>query len=254
MKRHCPYPVMLGLVIFLVSVRPAIAYEVETHRRMSDLASRRSSSNETLTEALGLSRGLNEEIARRSLLNWLAEGSVKEDRIARYLNHFHNPTADSWLGAGFGGNFGQSAILWGQNADQEFPSWSWLNVRQYYLDALTARRKGDRDQALADTFEGLGRLIHLIQDVASPAHTRNDPHKAYNYESYVRDVQLDPRPGRIRSGVHGGSNVRATSTCSTPGTRSTALRTHSGMRSCTGQPGAVSVMVTATASPAIRTP
>lgn len=55
---------------------------------------------------------------------------------------------------------------------------------------------------------------------------------------------IDVRP--IRSGVHGGSNVSVTSTRSTPGTRSTALRTHSGMTSWIGQPGAVSVIVTPT--------
>jgi len=192
----------LAILACLVALtaQDASAYEVETHDEISDLAARRSSADATLKESLGFVEGLTDVIGRKPLLKWLAEGSVKEDRVARYANHFHNPTVESWLGAGFGGNFAQSAILWGQNPDQEAPSWSWLNVRQYYLDAMTARRKSDRDQALADTFEGLGRLIHLIQDVASPAHTRNDPHKAYNYESYVRDVEFDPWPGRIFEG------------------------------------------------------
>ena len=158
---------LAGVLVFTAT--GATAYETPTHDQISGLAAERSSLDVTLRESLGLSRGLSEVVLRQRLDTWLREGSVKEDRIARYLNHFHNPTVESWLGAVYFRNVGQSAILWGQNPDQEVPSWSWLNVRQYYLDALTARRKGDRDQALADTFEGLGRLIHLIQDVASPA-------------------------------------------------------------------------------------
>jgi hypothetical protein len=104
-----------------------------------------------------------------------------------FLNHFHNPLAASWFEAGF--PFGQSAILWGQNPTQGYPSWAWQNTRQYFLDALTSTKKADRDVGLAATFQGLGHLIHLIQDMASPAHTRNDPHRSYNYESLVRDVQ-----------------------------------------------------------------
>ena len=50
----------------------------------------------------------------------------------------------------------------------------------------------------------------------------------------------------MRSGVQAGSNVSVTATRSTPGTRITAVRTHSGMTSWIGQPGAVSVMVIAT--------
>ena len=176
------------------------AYETDTHQVISELAATRSSVAEALRGSLGLQTGLETALRGDTLIRWLRTGSVREDRVARYLNHFHNPTVESWLEAGFYGNVAQSAILWGQNPNQEAPSWSWINVRQYYLDALTARRKSDRDQALADTFEGLGRLIHLIQDVASPAHTRNDPHAAYNYEYYVRDVQRDPRPGRIFEG------------------------------------------------------
>ena len=99
----------------------AAAYETQTHNRISALAAERSSLDVTLRESLGLTRGLSEVVLRQRLDTWLREGSVKEDRIARYLNHFHNPTVESWLGAGYFGNFAQSAILWGQNPNQEAP-------------------------------------------------------------------------------------------------------------------------------------
>ena len=57
----------------------------------------------------------------------------------------------------------------------------------------------------------------------------------------------------MRAGVQGGSNVRDTSTCSTPGIPSTARCTQSVSTACSGQPGAVSVMVMRTVRPSIPT-
>lgn len=44
------------------------------------------------------------------------------------------------------------------------------------MDALTLSSKVDRDAAFARTFQILGQQMHLIADLAAPAHTRNDPH------------------------------------------------------------------------------
>src|SRR3990172_7950744 len=42
--------------------------------------------------------------------------------------------------------------------------------------ALTSPTDTERQANFAKTFKGLGHLIHLIQDVAQPAHVRNDAH------------------------------------------------------------------------------
>jgi hypothetical protein len=89
--------------------------------------------------------------------------------------------------AGLLGSVGQSSILWGQNTS--LSGWSWQDVRNSYFDALTRSTRSDRETRLTRTFEGLGRQAHLVQDAASPAHTRNDPHALYNYESLVDDVR-----------------------------------------------------------------
>ena len=68
--------------------------------------------------------------------------------------------------------------------------WSWRDVRQAYLDALTKSKSSDRDKGLATAFEGLGRQMHLVQDAASPAHARNDPHILFNYESAIDGLRL----------------------------------------------------------------
>ncbi|MGH2599787.1 MAG: hypothetical protein ACRDJ9_10405, partial [Dehalococcoidia bacterium] len=85
------------------------------------------------------------------------------------------------------GSVGQSSILWGQNAT--LSGWSWQDVRQGYFDALTRQAPSERDASLTRAFEGLGRQVHLVQDAASPGHTRNDPHPLYNYESLIEHVR-----------------------------------------------------------------
>jgi hypothetical protein len=120
------------------------------------------------------------------LTEWIAEGGRREDDFLRFLNHFHNSLAD-WSSAGLLGSVGQSSILWGQNTT--LSGWSWQDVRNTYLDALTRPNRSDRETSLAKAFEGLGRQVHLVQDAASPAHTRNDPHALFNYESLVEQVR-----------------------------------------------------------------
>jgi hypothetical protein len=120
------------------------------------------------------------------LTEWLGEGGRREDDFLRFLNHFHTPLAD-WSLAGLLGSVGQSSILWGQKTD--LSGWSWQDVRDAYFDALTRSARSEREARLTRAFEGLGRQMHLVQDAASPAHTRNDPHALYNYESLVDDVR-----------------------------------------------------------------
>ncbi len=165
------------------------AYEIETHKKISEVAATRSGVDERLKESLGISAGLDLKVRGQSLLEWIEAGSLHADDWTYPFNHFHNPLVD-WSQAGLGSFY--SAIVWGQTPNQGYPSWSWQNTRQYFLDSLTGTQKADRDLGLTMTFQGLGQLIHLIQDMASPAHTRSDPHLFYNYETLVKDVQRDP--------------------------------------------------------------
>jgi len=171
----------------------AQGYEVVTHEEVTELAAVRSSLDGVLRDSLGLGSGIDTIVKDQPLTGWLKQGASREDGQTRFFNHFHNPLAADWSQAGLGPGVGQSAILWGQNAGQGFPSWSWQDVRQAYFDALTKGARADRDSSLARTFEGLGRQIHLVQDAASPAHARNDPHVLYNYETLVDAVLTDER-------------------------------------------------------------
>jgi hypothetical protein len=182
MRQH----VSMLLVALLLVPTWVTAYEVRTHEELTRTAGKRSILDEVLRVRLGVSGGLDTIIRGQGLTEWIAEGGRREDDFLRFLNHFHNSLAD-WSSAGLLGSVGQSSILWGQNTS--LSGWSWQDVRNAYLDALTRSTRSDREASLAKAFEGLGRQVHLVQDAGSPAHTRNDPHALFNYESLVEQVR-----------------------------------------------------------------
>lgn len=184
MKSHIPIA-MVWIASLLVPSSVG-AYEVGTHEELTRSAGKSSTLNDVLRDRLGMNSGLDTIIRGQVLTEWLAQGGRREDDLLRFLNHFHNPLA-AWSAAGLMGGVGQSSILWGQNTT--LSGWSWPDVRNTYVDALTRPARSDRETSLAKVFEGLGRQVHLVQDAASPAHTRNDPHALFNYESLVEQLR-----------------------------------------------------------------
>lgn len=86
-------------------------------------------------------------------------GSREEDRpVARSLNHFYDPTRN------IGINGFRTAKDW---ATEDFNGndFTWRIAIDYYA-------KGDEETA----FIALGHILHLIEDMTVPDHTRNDPH------------------------------------------------------------------------------
>ena len=177
------------VVLLLLFTSPVSGYEVPTHERMARTSEAVSIVDQYLKAELGLDEGIGSSVRGRKLEEWLAYGASREDSFPRFLNHFHNPLATTWSQAGLGGSVGQSSILWAQNVSASGSNWSWQDGRQYFFESLTSLAKASRDTELANTFETLGHQVHLIQDAASPAHARNDPHVLYNYESLVDDVR-----------------------------------------------------------------
>jgi hypothetical protein len=54
---------------------------------------------------------------------------------------------------------------------------SWQHARRQYYFWLTAPDPSLRAWRAGETFYGLGHVIHLVQDLAQPQHTRNDGHQ-----------------------------------------------------------------------------
>jgi hypothetical protein len=143
------------------------------------------------------------------VVEWVRAGSSREDDPPRFVNHFHNPLR-TWDQAGLrilGAQVGNSSVLWGQRPDLQ-PSdarFTWQDARLNFFQGLTATNQAEREAHLALTFRALGQLIHLVQDAAVPAHTRNDPHSIWEgLERFVNGVQTaDPTLATLIPGVTG---------------------------------------------------
>jgi hypothetical protein len=193
------------LLLFLCSTS-SFSLEVETHKALNEYIS-----TKTVTPngfSLGtylkdqsklLPGGIEEKFNSLEAWKWLRDGGEYEDipvfylRYLRSLNHFHNPITEE----GFKGNCGGISLCVSSTVWALMPlgtqssitgNYSWNDVRDYYYKALTSSEKTLRDTNFAQTFRGLGQLMHLIQDASVPAHTRNDAHLfGYHYEKWVKN-------------------------------------------------------------------
>lgn len=122
---------------------------------------------------------LSKEVAGHSIKRWLRQGGTDEDGSIwglRYLHHFHDPLK-TWDKAGLDIDtfpYSSSSIEWSQlsTTNSLYNLWSWDWARLYYYNALVT---GD-EFYYANTFKSLGHLMHLVADLAVPAHVRNDSH------------------------------------------------------------------------------
>ncbi len=181
--------IIFSIYILLFPITDVYSLEKPTHEALNENIANISGINSYLIYQLGFSDGLKTTFNSKWAIRWIMDGGKTEDEpfYTRSFNHFHNPLLP-WDSAGYGGTF-KSAILWAQDQGT-FGSlfggnYSWKAVRDYYYLGLTSTTKEDREKNLADTFRGLGQLMHLVEDMSVPAHTRNDGHLLYNYEKWV---------------------------------------------------------------------
>jgi hypothetical protein len=172
---------MVALALLVGGPEQTEAYEVETHSEISAAALQQPTVVDALRQALGI-ESLAKTFRSRTVQQLLEEGAQREDDWGQFVFHFHNPLSE-WNGSGLFGVFTPS-VLWVQDPGNP---WPFDRVRVARTNALAGPTRAERDDAFVSLFRGLGQLIHLIQDAASPAHTRNDPHYAgFNYETLVR--------------------------------------------------------------------
>jgi len=198
-----------GIFILLIFVvfsfgDQCIALEVETHKAINKYIADKNrvfdgfSLHQYLQNNLGIQNGTETYIKKdqlnQQIFDWLAEGGEHEDNLwlLRMRNHFHNPINNS----GFSGIWdtgifsGMSAIDWAMqplNA-QTIQHYSWNDARAYYYKALTSTDKATRETNFADTFRAIGQIMHLVQDMSVPEHTRNNGHYfSYDYEEWAKE-------------------------------------------------------------------
>ena len=189
---------IIGLSIFIISIvmiftEQSIALSADTHGVINVYIVDPSkgfsgySLDEYLKNNLGISDGVTAKFDSKMVQEWIGYGGKQEDAGFRSINHFLNPIDNTGVG--------YSALIWATlpTASQDYsPFASWSDVRGYYFRALTSTDKTTREDYFALTFQGVGQIMHLVQDMSVPAHARNDEHptiwlvkKGDPYEQWV---------------------------------------------------------------------
>ena len=118
----------------------------------------------------------------------------------RPLNHFFDPYHDVPLNIANASRAPDWALE--DRGDFTFQNYSYKDAREAFFNGLTARDSLTHDRELGHTFYALGHIIHLIQDMAQPQHTRNDVHPNFIpwlrswTETYVE--KLAGKPGGLQ--------------------------------------------------------
>ena len=187
----------LSLVVLMLLVTDGSAFETPTHRRINEAAAGGSPVlDQFLRNELNLLSGIGEPLRGQAVIDWIGLGGVAEDQffgsgklggVFRSPKHFHTPLR-SWELAGLQGT-NEASVRWAQDPGQStFPSQqaAWADARAAFFRAATARTDSDRQQAYANAFRILGQLMHLVADLASPAHTRDESHApGDNFEKFM---------------------------------------------------------------------
>ena len=160
----------------------------------------------------GSTKGRSNELESLSneAIGWLAQGAADEDLPPRWLNHYYDPvTGEGWNGEGvtamnaetirglsaLGLSYekAESAKTWAQDSSAQM-LFALYGGDQTWQKAVSEYVKGNRKNA----FIALGHVLHLLQDMTVPEHTRNDTHlgiagdPASPYETAAQNYQVSP--------------------------------------------------------------
>lgn len=187
----------------------AYAYHTSTHRIISGLAVERSQifQDSSILLRFGFP-SVNEAVygttlpnvpSARNLIGVVGDGAVYEDDQYElvFCNHFFDPQHG---GRGLNGPYFLSgaACWWGGGRLEGNPSPFWaledsgiardpaartgvseFSMRRGYASfrqAFIGTTPAERSQAMSRTMQSLGHVIHHLQDMAQPQHTRNEAH------------------------------------------------------------------------------
>jgi hypothetical protein len=197
-----------------------------THPDLTDRAIRSSKLSDYLKDTLNFPKGAGTIIEDLTLEEWIERGSTLEDEPqCRASNHFHNPLEpwtesymsdqpwfiNLWCSGGEypPGNI-KSDVHWATGYTEPAPDgtkvdtgnqWDWDHAREYYYIYLTgkdfqgnpvATTEDQRQEYFAKCFRSLGQVLHLLQDMAVPAHVRNDFKSHLDFVGITRETLFHP--------------------------------------------------------------
>lgn len=129
---------------------------------------------------------------------WIIQGSIDEDFAPRWLNHFYDPIFERGLQTPTVGVNGYLAKSWAQYSSYQtinpanignlwtgngpVISGSWHGDFSYETAIKDYSKNKEKEAYLA-----LGHVLHLVEDITVPEHTRNDIHPGGNMPSYYEN-------------------------------------------------------------------
>lgn len=190
---------LIGLLCGLESTN---AYEILTHMKITEKAINQSKNYQSFKSVFGIYGNYS-----------IIEGSKEEDNSfdippVRARHHFYDPTNGNGLVSPLCSFFLGGCIpslTWGY--DHPNNDFSWTKAREEMYIGLTG--KNFNEVAVAPTeeqrkeysqkmFRSVGQVMHLVQDLAQPAHVRNDAHPPIGlylagdlYEKYTLEKYRD---------------------------------------------------------------
>lgn len=151
------------------------AYQVNTHIKLTK-------------EIADLYNAIYDPDLTEEQMQLLMRGSSDEDIAPRWINHFYDPINETgWLGKRLQGVpeekvmklarllFGKdpvSALNWAHNQNLQTESYQLYGGNRAFEAAVLFYYEGNKNKA----YESLGHVLHLVEDMAVPAHTRQDSH------------------------------------------------------------------------------
>ena len=137
---------------------------------------------------------------------WIIQGSIDEDFAPRWLNHFYDPVYERGLTTDIPGVNGYLAKNWAQ-----FSSYQTINIGNIFNlwtgngPIISGSEWGDFSYEAAvknysqnkekEAYLALGHVIHLIEDITVPEHTRNDVHPGGTMVSFYESWTMSNSSG-----------------------------------------------------------
>ena len=177
---------VIAVTAFVPGERKVLAYDDKyVHPLINHYAALRTEGSNVdafVRQALGFPLGIEKTLLLgKSILEWIKDGGTKEDQPPQWLHHFHDPLKAWWHAGLKDGLFGVSSVYWAQGDTIDERTWHELRGL-YYLALLEGK-----EAYWMRTFRGLGQLMHLVADMACPAHVRDDMHPQGDpYENWAQ--------------------------------------------------------------------
>jgi len=181
------------MLVCLMAVSASAYDQFVVHTRMTSDAFGRALARDSFLSRIGFSDG---RLNRTPVVDIVANGATAEDDGQRPLNHFYDPLSESPLFFVNGdyvclaegvkkGEF--NARLWATSAPSN--QFGLAAAKQQLIEMIVSSSQSERDKDAYDLFTSLGHMMHLVQDMAQPQHTRNDAHPTSENVQCTVDIE-----------------------------------------------------------------